>query len=64
MAVAHDRSMNVELIDGAADGSVRRKRQNVSGIVEPTTEIHRSESGQVFSEDHPMINKHGTVRGC
>jgi len=64
MAEAHDRSMNAELIEGATDGAVRKARQNVGGIIEPTTEIVRSVSGQVFHDDHPMPNKHGVVRGC
>jgi hypothetical protein len=64
MAAAHDRSMNAELIEGATDGAIRKRHPDRGGIVEPTADVVRSESGQVMVDDHPMVNKSGTVRGC
>lgn len=69
MAVAHDRSMNAELIEGATDGSIKKPAPNRGGVVDPhTTENRRnlasSVNGYGFGPfENPVAESNGTVRG-
>lgn len=69
MAVAHDRSMNAELIEGATDGAIKKPAPNRGGVVDQHTirnRAHLSKGVNSFGYgpfENPMDEANGTVRG-